>query len=115
KSIFGPTSHVSWRCGARTTRSSCQEVLRPTSAIFLAQRCAFWTQAISPWKRTRQKLQSQLGAFSLPKKERHDERRAFRKPGHRQRRRGQTSQLDTGRPRPKDSCRRTRDGRRLLS
>ena len=40
--ISGPTSRPSWRCGARTIRSSCRRAPRRSSAISRMRSCAFF-------------------------------------------------------------------------
>ena len=52
RNIFAPTSRPSWRCGARTIRSSCRKGPRRSSAIFLTQKSASSTRATLPWRRT---------------------------------------------------------------
>ena len=52
QSISAPTSRRSWRCGARTTRSSCRRAPRRSSATFPTRTCASSTPATSRWRRT---------------------------------------------------------------
>src|SRR5580658_8641169 len=51
--ISEPTSRRCWRCGARTTRSSCHRAPRRSSATSPTRSCASWTPATSRWRPTR--------------------------------------------------------------
>ena len=54
--IFGIASRRSWRCGERTTRSSCPRVPKRSSATSRAPRFASSTPATSRWRRTARRL-----------------------------------------------------------
>ena len=51
RNTSGPTSRRSWRCGARTIRSSCRPAPRRSSATSRSATCASSTPATSRWKR----------------------------------------------------------------
>src|SRR5262249_21666199 len=52
RTISAPTSRRSWRCGARTIRSSCRRGRRRFGATSPTRRCASSTPDISRWRPT---------------------------------------------------------------
>src|SRR5262249_14866221 len=62
--ISGRISRASWRSGARTIRSSCRLVPRPSSATFRMRSSASSTPAISRCKRMPRRSPRQCATFS---------------------------------------------------